>query len=357
MAPLVWGFAGVIAALQQAATYGMRGNLGQEWPWAVIQIVHWMLWAPFTPLIFAAAHRFPIGRRDLARSILVHLLLGLAAIFVVEGGYAQMAILVEKALGTAIQPNRPTAMMLTLSSVLTRLLGGFITYAAVLAVASALDFQRRLRDRDTRAVQLERDLAEAQIQAIKMQVQPHFLFNTLHAVNVLITKDPATATRMVTHLGDLLRHTLSRPTVAVVPLRSELEMLRLYLAIERIRFPDRLIVVMDIGPDTEGAMVPDLVLQPLVENAVKHGVAPSASGGTVSIRTRREGSHLVLEVLDTGSGPRAGESPREGIGLSTVRARLERLYGDDQSLTIERDTNSGCIARITLPFRVTPRIA
>jgi LytS/YehU family sensor histidine kinase len=201
-----------------------------------------------------------------------------------------------------------------------------------------------------RAAKLEGDLAQAQVQAIKMQVQPHFLFNTLHAINVLIQQDPATASRMITQLGDLLRHTLTRATLTEVPLRSELEILKLFLEIERMRFRDRLTVAFDVAPDTLGALVPDLLLQPLAENAIKHGIGRSIDAGTVIVRSRREGDQLVLEIHDTGAGPSTADPPRERIGLTTVRARLERLYGERHALTVEPGERAGCVARVRLPF-------
>lgn len=347
---LVWTMLGVVAALQQAAMYGVRGALRQEWVWAVVQLPRWLFWVPLTPLIFTATERFPLARGRLVRSVAVHLGLATLAVVLVEGAYAQLSMAVEKLAGSVIAPGRPPALVLTALSVMTRLVGGVVTYAAVVGVASALDSQRRLRDRDTRAARLEADVARAQVQAIKMQVQPHFLFNTLHAINVLIREDPAVATRMVTLLGDLLRQTLSRATMEKVPLRSELEVLALYLEIESVRFRDRLRVTIDVPSATLSALVPDLVLQPLAENAIKHGVGAHTDGGAVRISARRDGATLILDVVDSGEGPADGKPPTERIGLSTVRARLERLYGTNQSLTIEPAPGGGCLARITLPF-------
>jgi len=342
---------GATAALQQAATYAMRGALRAEWVWVLMQFPRWLLWAPLTPLIFAANRRFPLSRDRLGRSLLAHLGIAALTIVLVEGGYAQLSLLVEQLAGSVIAPDRPPALVLTAISVLTRLVSGVITYAAVVGVASALESQRRLRERDTRAAQLEADLARAQVQAIKMQVQPHFLFNTLHAINVLIREDPAVATRMVTLLGDLLRYTLSRATVTKVSLRNELEVLALYLEIESVRFRDRLKVSFDVPSATLSALVPDLVLQPLAENAIKHGIGALTDGGTVLISARREGGTLLLDVIDTGNGPRDDEPLRERIGLSTVRARLERLYGSNHTLTIGRAPGGGCVAHISLPFQ------
>lgn len=348
---LAWTTLGLVAALQQAVTYTMRGALRQEWIWVAMQVPRWLLWVPFTPLIFAATRRFPLAHPRLRRSLLVHLGLATLTIVLVEGTYAQLSLVVERLAGSVVAPGRPPALVLTAISVLTRLVSGVVTYAAVVGVASALDSQRRLRHREAHAARLEADLARAQVQAIKMQVQPHFLFNTLHAINVLIVEDPAAATRMVTLLGDLLRQTLSRATVERVPLRSELELLTLYLDIQQVRFRDRLQVVFDVPEATLSALVPDLVLQPLAENAIKHGVGMQTEGGTVRVMARRDGDTLVLEVVDTGLGPVGDVPPPERVGLSTVRARLERLYGADQALTLLPAPGGGCLARIALPFQ------
>jgi LytS/YehU family sensor histidine kinase len=187
----------------------------------------------------------------------------------------------------------------TFTFILPRLSIGLVAYSAVVAVASALDYQRRLRDEAVRVVQLQRDLSDAQLQAIKMQVQPHFLFNTLHAVNVLIEKEPIAATRMVSRLGDLLRHTLSRPAVAEVPLRTELDVLQLYLEIEQTRFRDRLTVRIDAPAETLDALVPDLILQPLAENAIRHGIQSDTGAGSVEVMVSRGGASLVIEVRNS----------------------------------------------------------
>jgi len=346
---LVWLASGVMAAIHQAAASAVRGELRNEWIWTVMQIPHWLLWAPATPLIFAATNRYPFTRGRVARSMLAHLALAALAIVFVEGSYAQLALLVERLAGIAIVPGRPSPLALTAIAVFVPV-GGIVTYTAVVCVASALTAQRRLREREVRSALLEADLSRAQVQAIKMQVQPHFLFNTLHAINVLIKEDPAVATRMVTLLGDLLRHTLTRAAVAKVPLRSELDVLALYLDIERVRFHDRLTVIYDVADATLSALVPDLVLQPLAENAIKHGIGARTEGGTVWINARVEADALILEVVDSGAGPAGDDPAPERIGLSTVRARLERLYGSRQSLTLARVPGGGCVALISLPF-------
>lgn len=346
---LAWSTLAVLAMLQLASGYAYRGLLAKEWLNLLFQIPRWLLWAPLTPLIFTAVRRYPLRRGTLARSLPVHAVVALCCMAFAETLSTFPFILIEEA-QRGSSAGRPSFLVMTYLAVAGRLLTGFIAYSAVVAIASMRESQQRLREREIRAAKLEADLAQAQVQAIKMQVQPHFLFNTLHAINVLIRQDPATATRMITQLGDLLRHTLSRATVTEVPLRSELEILTLYFEIERVRFRDRLSVVVDAAPDTLDALVPDLVLQPLAENAIKHGIAQSMDAGTVTVRAYRLSEQLVLEIHDTGAGPPI-DGGAERIGLTTVRARLERLYGDEQALTIERGDHGGCVARIRLPFR------
>ena len=351
VAPLIWAVPATIATLHAATTYATRGMLGRDWPGAVLQFPRYMLWAPFTPLIVNAVRRWPLQRPGLAVNVLRHLAIALVAIAFVEGISLQMALALDAMLSTNPTAARPELLSVTMSAILSRLFTGLVTYAAVVAVSTAVDSQRRLREAAVRRADLERDLAVVQVQSIKMQVQPHFLFNTLHAVNVLIDRDPQTASRMITRLGDLLRHTLSRAAVAEVTLREELEVLSLYLEIERTRFRDRLTVEVDVPADLLDALVPDLILQPLAENAIKHGIGTDTAAGTIAVRARRDGDALELSMHDSGAGPATPE-PADRVGLSTVRGRLQRLYGEAQSFTLETPPAGGCVARIRLPYRV-----
>ena len=210
---LGWLIPSVIAMLQSTAGYLLRGVLAQEWPWVLMQFPRWMTWALVTPLVFYAARRFPFQRERTARFVGVHLGIALVISAVIEIVWLQILL----ALQTYLEPgsmarNQANWAEMYSVAVLSRLVGGAFTYAAVLGVATALHAQRQVREREIRAAQLEAQLALAQVQALKMQVHPHFLFNTLHAITVLIREDPAAATRVVTRLGDLLRLTLSRAT-------------------------------------------------------------------------------------------------------------------------------------------------
>jgi signal transduction histidine kinase len=350
VAPLVWAVPATLAVLQSlgSAMYSTRAIGSRDWIFAAAQFPRYMLWAPLTPLIFAAVRRFPFQRPGLARSIAIHACLALLCIAFVEALSTQF----QSQLISMVVANRPRgtpARVMIFQTLGSWLVGGLVTYSAVVAIASALDYQRRLRDEAVRVAQLQRDLSDAQVQAIKMLVQPHFLFNTLHAVNVLIEKEPAAATRMVTRLGDLLRHTLSRAAVAEVPLRAELDALRLYLAIEQTRFRDRLTVRIDAPPETLDALVPDLILQPLAENAIRHGIQSDTGAGNVEVTASRADSSLVIEVRDSGRGP--GDEVTDRIGLTTVRGRLARLYGEAHEFSLVAGPAGGSVARVRIPFR------
>jgi signal transduction histidine kinase len=351
---LVWLIPASVGLLQMIAASLLRGNFGEEWPWAILQIPRWLTWVPITPIMFYAADRFPFRRDRLARSAWTHLGIALVIAVVIEVLWLQISFVIQGYLEpealARMQSNRAEVYSV---AVLSRLLGDAFIYAAVLGVATTLGYHRRLRERELRAANLEAQLALAQVQALKMQVHPHFLFNTLHAVTVLIREDPAAATRVVTRLGDLLRLTLSRATTPQVSFRRELEILTLYLEIERTRFQDRLEIAYDVQPATLGALVPDLILQPLVENAIRHGVSPNAGTGRIEVRSRRDGDWLNVEIRDNGAGLARGPVGPDGIGLTTTRARLERLYGDQQELTLANLPEAGCVARIRIPFQLT----
>jgi two-component system LytT family sensor kinase len=349
VAPLVWAVPATVAVLQSLASamYSTRGIGDRDWILAAAQFPRYLLWAPLTPLIFAAVRRFPFQRPGLARAIAVHACLAVLCIAFVEALSTQFQSQLMGAL--ASRPRAMPVRVLLVQTVGSWLVIGLVTYSAVVAVASALGYHRRLRDEAVLVAQLQRDLSDAQVQAIKMLVQPHFLFNTLHAVNVLIEQEPAAATRMVTRLGDLLRHTLSRAAVAEVPLRTELDALRLYLEIEQTRFRDRLTVRIDAPAETLDALVPDLILQPLAENAIRHGIQSDTGAGRIDVTASRAGTSLVIEVRDSGRGP--GDEVTDRIGLTTVRGRLARLYADAHEFSLVAGPAGGSVARIRIPFR------
>jgi two-component system LytT family sensor kinase len=227
-----------------------------------------------------------------------------------------------------------------------------LIYMGIVAALLAAGYAAESRRRGVAAAEAEALLARSRFDVLSARLQPHFLFNALQAIATLIKRDPESATRMTVRLGDLLRASLDRSGGQEVPLVDELTLLRAYLDIEAVRFADRLHVEYDIDPDAAGCLVPDLVLQPLVENAVKHGIATVAGGGTIRIIARRAGDRLTLTVSDDGAGLRRENPETSGVGLSVTRERLAHLYGSGASLTLASGPNgAGAVATVELPVR------
>ncbi len=225
-----------------------------------------------------------------------------------------------------------------------------------LVVAHALQYYRGLREGEARAGKLAAQLAQAQLAALKMQIHPHFLFNTLNSISALLHKDIEVADRMIARLGDFLRLTLQRSDAQTVDFEQELDFLKCYLDIEHTRFEDRLIVEIEVEPQALDVMVPNLILQPIVENAIRHGLARQTIPGRITIRAFQKNGRLIMQVQDNGPGLRTNHNgerpPSGGIGLSNTRARLEQFYGEDFRLEILEIANSeghGVIVTVDIP--------
>lgn len=218
-------------------------------------------------------------------------------------------------------------------------------------------YYRGYQERELQTVQLQRELSEARLAALRMQLNPHFLFNTLHAVSALITTNPEAAERVVARLSDLLRSTLDSSKPQEVPLSEEIQFLEKYLLIEQARFEDRLHISTEIASDSTHALVPYLVLQPLVENAIRHGIEPMDTLGRLEIKAQRRDSILELQVIDNGKGLQldSGVQLFEGIGLSNTRSRLRHLYGELQKFELLEQPSGGVCVRIEIPFHTVSR--
>ncbi len=308
----------------------------------------YIFWGPlFSPMTAWLARRFPIERENWGRAILIHLL-GAPCIGVLHA-----------CLSTALSPwIWPDMTGETVMHSLQRdfLMNGaddiFIYWSTVFIVQGWMYYQQ-FRDRELRASVLETQLARAQLQALKVQLHPHFLFNTLNSVSELMHQDIQVAERVITRLSDLLRMTLENIGTQEVTLREELDFVKGYLEIEQMRFQDRLIVAFDVSPETLDARIPNLLLQPIVENAVRHGIAKSSKAGVIRITSEKLDDRIVLTICDNGPGIRFNErSPAAnfGIGLSTTRTRLDFLYNSNHSLTLNNLPGSGLEVRIIVPF-------
>jgi LytS/YehU family sensor histidine kinase len=249
----------------------------------------------------------------------------------------------------------PQLKMLFFSNVLDDVTGA---YLPIVLIAHAISYYTTLREGEFRTSQLEIQLTKSRLQALKSQLQPHFLFNTLHSISALMLTDVRAADTMMTRLSDFLRMTLENNATQVTTLSRELEFASGYLEIERVRFDDRLKVVLDIAPDTLDAQVPSLLLQPLVENAVKHGISKRSDGGEIRIGATHDDRNLYLRITDSGPGLGAdGNSElKDGLGLRATRDRLKTLYGNEQSLDIREVPEGGVEVRVWIPFRTEPRL-
>ena len=316
-----------------------------------LNLIQFYLWGAFSPLIFWFSRRFPIELRPVrVRNLLLH--------FAVLDLFAGVHQTIHLALFWSLTP-RLQQRFSSIAQYYHAYFGfGFyidliIAILITIAVHAFLYYQG-LRASELEQAALKTQLAQAQLRALKMQLQPHFLFNTLHSISSLVLEDPPKANSMIARLGDFLRLTLDHSEQQLVTLKEETEFVRCYLEIEQVRFGDRLEVQFQIEPATLAAEVPHLILQPVVENAIQHAIAPRASGGQVTIAARRVNDLLQLEVRDSGPGiaKSAASQPPHGVGLVNVRARLERLYGEQFKLELTDGANQGVAVVMQIPFVV-----
>ncbi len=231
-----------------------------------------------------------------------------------------------------------------------------LIYWVIVAVSFAFAYYGKFRERELRAAELEKSLAQAKLHALQMQLNPHFLFNSLHSVSALMHQDVEAADRMVVRLSDLLRAALDNSGAQEVTLRDELKFLQSYLEIEKIRFGNRLTVQTEIPADLLDARVPNLILQPLVENAIRHGIEPHAKPGRIELRAQRVNGKLTLDVSDNGAGVNDTKAISEGVGLANTRARLRTLYGEAQSFELRNRPEGGLRAQLTIPFHTAEEL-
>ena len=317
----------------------------------VLNIVYWYVPALLAPIIMATATRYQIGRGRWHVSALVHVL----------GALGYSIIHTAAMLGTraALMRGVPPARGWWFAArveYLTQLDWMFMTYLFLVGLAHALEFRRESERHAVDSAQLEMRLVEAQLQALQRQLHPHFLFNTLNAIAGLMRSDVDAADRMMDRLGDLLRMTLNTSNIQEVSLKEELEVLQKYLDIEQARFGDRLSVTMDIDPEALDAQVPNFLLQPLVENAVRHGVVPHARLGRLSVSALRGEGRLTIKIADSGDGvaPHRLTLLNQGVGLANTRARLEHRYPNDHTLVFS-NVNGGFQVSLNIPFVVDRR--
>jgi two-component sensor histidine kinase len=348
----IWTAVGVFRAIERwtldpvsttRLEFGFREALSQN-------LLFSYLWAAFTPAVALLARKFPLSGRSRARTFGAHAAASIVAA-VVHG--TLFALVYPPLMGV---PFHVGHQLRGVPSILTVfLLANVLTYWAIVGICWTIEALRLSRERELRASQLEAQLAAARLERLQTQLHPHFLFNALNSVLPLVFRDRDAAARTVSQLEELLRRSLESDAAQLVPLSRELEFLEMYLEIQKTRFPDRLRVSFDVPAELAAARVPNLILQPIVENAIKHGVSTQPGAGRVAVSARREDGMLVLRVRDDGPGlsdtPRAGgRAAGSGVGLANTRERLRQLYGEEQRLELVNASEGGLEVSVALPL-------
>lgn len=345
-----WTFFALLNGTQVVVSVWMEGMHIPFWRLFGTDFLGWLIWIPATPMVLALGRRFPVERETWWRVLPIHL----AACVIIALAHAAFATYVYQSLLPFGPPRQPRSFFEMFSGrAMSQFHLDLLIYGATLGVSYAVSYYFRYREREFRASQLETQLAQAQLQTLKMQLQPHFLFNTLNGIAGLVrdSKNKA-AVDMLAGLSDLLRYTLESAGKQEVPLKEELEFLELYLDIQQMRFSDRLKVEMHVEPEVLDALVPNLILQPLVENSIRHGISRRAAAGVVGVSAQRDNGSLRIRIYDDGPGLKRedGAGTVEGVGLSNTRARLAQLYGDRQSFTLKEREGGGVEAVLVIPF-------
>ncbi|HEV8239540.1 MAG TPA: histidine kinase [Thermoanaerobaculia bacterium] len=351
LAASVGSLLGVFRIIGLLASYQTMGQPTRLEPlvWTFIGCMWWGLTVPF---IVVWSERQPLVPGSMRRQVPGHL--WRATVASVASG---LAIWASKAVGTAWLGTAPFTLRELWGNMLSSWwLFDFFMYVVVLCIVSALAYQRQLREREVDAARLETALAQTEIKLLKAELDPHFVFNALHTISALVHRDPQAADRMICRLSDFLRLSLASTGALEVTLQQELAHLRSYMEVQMVRFRGRLTLEVDVPPELRDCQVPNLLLQPLIENVVKHAVAVGLKPVHAVVRARRAGDRLEIEIADDGPGlppvmPGHPEPRREGIGLTNTRARLRKLYGEAHRLMLEDGPEGGTRVLVELPYR------
>ena len=345
----VWTAYGLLCTWQSHYWFAFTPK-PKSWKECLIgEVTYAYLWALATPLILWWSRRFRLERPVWTRNLLAQVALLIVLAPTIKVAYDLIAEPEHSGFKPFSWSNLMRSVEMTFDT-------ATLLFVVVIGVEHAFVYYRRYQSGLTNSAQLQTQLVQAQLQALKMRLHPHFLFNTLHSITALVHEDPDMAERTIARLSELLRMFLANSTIHEVPLSEELRILELYLEIERARFEDRLTVLYDVPEDLHNTMVPNLILQPLVENSIRHGLGRRLEPGWISIAVERLADSLVLRVTDNGAGFKEGPQRRsgdtgEGMGLGITRGRLQSLYGQHQSLVVRNLPVGGVEARITIPFR------
>jgi two-component system LytT family sensor kinase len=350
---IIWGMLGLSQAARLYFIYNFDNPGHVTWTDVLIMALpEWYVWGLFSLVIFAICKRAPFRRDRLISLAAIHIslaiILSIAQILI----YNTVFTVLEFLLSTKIASTLIGFWDMSAYVLRTKMHSALLTYFLIAFFSYAIILYAGFRDNERRLEQLQSRLSQARLDALKGQLQPHFLFNTLNAITVLIHSDPDAADRMVTRLSELLRTTLDSGDVHEVELAHELELLDLYLNIQQVRFGDRLQVERQIDDAAKNSMVPYMILQPLVENAIEHGVSRNTAGGLIRISASCANLRLKLCVADNGPGMTTDHSTEEsGYGLDNTKKRLQTLYGNDAAISIGQSDLGGTDVTLTFPSR------
>ena len=314
----------------------------------MLNLGYWYTWVCLTPAILWLTRRFPFDRGNWKLSIPVHV----AGVLVATTLHVVLAVALRMATYYAFGESLDTWLQEAQEMLFLHFDWEMMTYWTIVGVGTAMKYMLEARAEGLNAAHLETRLVEARLHTLQSQMQPHFLFNTLNTISALMHRDVDAADAMIARLSDLLRMSLHRVGVQEVALKEELDFLSKYLEIEQTRFRDRLTVVFDVQADTLDALVPNLLLQPLVENAIKHGIGPRPTPGQISVRARINGAMLELDVQDNGVGLSAARLTdfNRGVGLSNTRSRLDHMYGSLHRFEFRQPAEGGLLVCIAIPM-------
>jgi signal transduction histidine kinase len=339
-----WTLVGLAFASQLYLSSSLLGR-SVTWGQAIsYSLGDWYVWAVLSVPILLFARRYPPEGGAPWRTAGIHLAAALVFSFVYVGLRAAVGEVHSRLI------DEPVTFAEIFRPLLVKTFPfNLLVYGVIISASHAIDYYRKYHERTVHTLELEKHLAEARLQALLRQLKPHFLFNTLNGIASLMHSDVDAADRMLVRLGELLRLTMSHPGQPLTPLRDEIAFIEKYLEIERIRFRDRLSVAFEVDPAALTAEVPSLILQPLVENAIRHGIEPHARPGRLTVTASRTPGFVELVVRDNGAGLPAGGFTREGIGLGNTRARLRELYGERHRFELANHPEGGLVVRVMLP--------
>ena len=355
--PLIFGVATALGVFSTFQAYNYVSFFTERRPsfpmLLALNVTYWYAWAALVPGILWLARRYRFGRNTWKPAAAAHTLGVLVFTFL----HALLTVTCRLPIAAIFGATRPLSWWSSFQELFfLNFDWEMMTYWAVVGLSHALDFYHESQEQRVAAAMLGTRLAEARLQSLQSQLHPHFLFNTLHTISALMHRDIEAADAMLARLSDLLRLSLDRIDTQQVTLKEEMDFLQKYLEIERTRFGDRLEVRIDIEPDTLDASVPNLLLQPLVENAIRHGIAQKVGGGLLEIRAMRENGELCLLVRDTGPGLSAATltALNTGVGLTNTRSRLEELFPDRHRFEFHEPPDGGLAVKIRIPFVIHP---